>query len=240
MCFPQLDPEKGIVEEYQTYTVAIGQFISKFNWAGNGIEGLIPLFINLQDDYKKRRTAILSLFDCNEAFINSEGNKFVDFIFKHNIKLEMGGNIHPCPVIMYKTWDGNEKPLAFTMRLAMGKVWQIDNVESELFCYGDTTKKDVIGIADAEIGFMGMRRMQNIDPEYLTGKDYKMDNLSVFLFLTSHGLLTYSRVKENNYKMLLGDYTAIVKYDNTVEHTRKGFLIKELYYHSKLVFTNKQ
>lgn len=223
---------------------SMGDFVERFNGNLKPVQmaGVVVDSLPAADTLSARGKGILLLFDgkVDELFQDSLLCAFCKDVERKGLILELSDSCNEVRTDMDFIYGKNETvPMSVyykTMVKDSTYSWYISRVESALFTYGNKDRKSRIPIPSASIGFINIKDYLGGNPADLTGGKHSPDNLSAFLFLTSHGLLRYHITTMVTMFFQIGDYRLKVMYCTDVDTIRSGYMVVGLRYKEKFLF----
>lgn len=240
--FPTTDGEEGLYEQlrirlfsdfihrFNGDSTALAALKGRVNYSGHGIEDV-------------RTGIILSLCDSPDVLKSPELNTFARYIVEKGLFINTDNYAAVC-TLAYKDHLSHLFPVRLTFRPEWIRdsveVWQIKQAESPYFDLIPNTKDYYIDPAEKEVGFMGMQDASGATPQSLGGQEFRMDPLSLFLFLNGKRYITYAGSLGTCFIVELGEYRFAVTYLNSGRHARSGWIITKIAHRGQLIFLHKQ
>lgn len=226
---------------------SIADFVDRFNGDKNQIEkaGIVIDRLEASDSLSHRGKGILLLFagDVHRSFADSALVMFAGKLSRDSLFLQLHDSMHLSVAEMnfnYREKIPVKVSLFFKPVLRNNiPSWSIRYVESDFLTYGDSGRKTRIPIPAASIGFINISDYLGGNVQDLAEDSFVPDNLSTFLFLTSHGLLKYHTTQHVEFVFALGGYRFRVVYNQGTDAIRSGYLIDKLWKGEELVFQSQ-
>lgn len=212
-------------------STVLALFRGKMDFTANGTIG-------------ERKGHILSLFNSVEVMQDSTLMMFAQDVIEYDYKIVDGENSNTLAVatFAYKDIWGDTFPVRLVLFQSVidgAPVWFVGSAESPYFTYGNKENPYYINFSQRELGFMELEDEPDRSAESMTGRDYKGDDLAVFLLLKSKGLITYMHSEKVQFICAMGEYMFLVEYVESYEHIRSGYLITRLTRNGILLFENR-
>ena len=186
----------------------------------------------------ERMNVLQGLFNPMDTAGQDEKQKFAAYCVQHNLMLDQD-NMQPLVDLFYMDMHGKEVKITAHMKLKhsdKGDYWGVEDVSSDYFFLGDTSKIGYIGISDNEVGFQVFAHNAGANPYHIAGADYRPDKVALFLFLTANNFLRFERVENERHIGLIGDYTLCISQIIDKKQPVTGWMITGLSYNGRTVF----
>lgn len=186
----------------------------------------------------ERINVLQGLFNPQETAGQEEKLKFAAYCVQHNLMLDQD-NMQPIVDLFYKDTRGKEVKITARLKLKhsyKGDYWIVEEVSSDYFFLGDTSKVGYIGITDNEVGFQVFAQNAGANPYHIAGADYRPDKVALFLFLTANNYLRFERVENERYIGKFDEYTICISQYIDKNQPVTGWLISGLSNNGRIVF----
>lgn len=141
--------------------------------------------------------------------------------------------------LVYTDAKKHEIPVLAGLRVLQsdsGPYWALQSVSGSIFQAGDSAKVGYIGIASNEVGFQEFGQITGANPQQICGEGFRVDNRSIFLYLTSNGLLKYNHTDNIYYLVDLDDYVMTVGHVIDENQALGGWVILSLSKNQQKIF----
>ena len=223
------------LERQRMIVYTFEEFTKTFNGKQSDVSVLrkFPKLMNLE-----RIDLIPMLFNPMDSIPVGEVKKFSLYVSQWDYKIDMD-SVSAIVDLHYTDVKGKDIPMKAQMVLEKrdeGYVWIMRSVESLQIFLGDTTEIGLIGITSSEVEFQEFGRNAGANPTDIAGKNYKPDNVTLFLYLTANKLIKYDYSENVRFLFNLGDYSVKVSHIVNKDYPTMGWLITGLTHRGKLVF----